>query len=390
MRCDIVIPVWNQLEFTRDCIDSLVRNTDYPYRLILVDNGSDTLTRRYLESTAKNRSSETFLIRNEENLGFIKAVNQGLKASTAPYICIMNNDTLPAPGWLKRMVEFAEGHPDIGLINPQCDGHGDMSIDAYADILKEYKGRYMEMNQCQGWCMLLKRTLMDRIGLLDESFGIGGYDDTDYSMRAHMAGYRCVAIKDSYVYHRQHASFNESGDREAWVRRNRKIYYDKWGRHLRVGLVASFNGLNADAVSRVMTFAYGLAREWAWVRIWINCNACPDRLREAAEKALSDSGLPPHQNIKPEYFRMPQAAFNFMIAGKMLERLGPSKRDKRFDAVVFMGGESAWPAAQSARLIRADVLKLKPGEGGADWQAKGRKAAASIKASKGRYGKIAV
>ena len=101
MKCDIIIPVWNQPEATRECIESIVRGTNYPYRLILVDNGSGPETRSYLEELRKRPAPEVKLIRNEENLGYIKAVNQGLKASDAPYVCLMNNDTIPGAGWLE-------------------------------------------------------------------------------------------------------------------------------------------------------------------------------------------------------------------------------------------------------------------------------------------------
>ena len=221
MSCDIIIPIWNQLEFTRDCIDSVIRNTNYPYRIILVDNASDDETRLYLEGLRfKGQGPEIILIRNDVNAGFVKAVNQGLKISDAEYVCVLNNDTVAAPGWIRRMIDFAEAHNDVGLINPQCDGHGAMAIDEYAKSLERNKGIYMEMNQCQGFAMLVKREVIKKIGYLDEAFGIGGFDDTDYSMRAHKAGYRSVAIYDAYVYHRLHASFDKAGDREEWVRRN--------------------------------------------------------------------------------------------------------------------------------------------------------------------------
>ena len=72
----------------------------------------------------------------------------------------------------------------------------------------------MEMNQCQGFCMLIKREVIERIGYLDERFGIGGFDDTDYSMRAYRAGYKSVSVYSSYVYHKEHKSFDKIGKRK--------------------------------------------------------------------------------------------------------------------------------------------------------------------------------
>ena len=109
MKCDIIVPVWNEPERTASCVEHIFENTRYPYRLILIDNASEPETRNYLEGLKKSRKAEVIIIRNNENLGFVKAVNQGLKLSEGPYVCILNNDTLPGAGWLAELVEFAEG-----------------------------------------------------------------------------------------------------------------------------------------------------------------------------------------------------------------------------------------------------------------------------------------
>ena len=107
-RCDIVIPVWNMRELTEQCVDSIVRNTRFPYRMIIVDNASGRETRDYLESLRKRNDVDVRIIRNEENLGNSKAANQGIRASDADYVCILDNDTLVMPHWLTAMVGVAE------------------------------------------------------------------------------------------------------------------------------------------------------------------------------------------------------------------------------------------------------------------------------------------
>lgn len=348
--CDIIIPIWNQLEYTKECIDSIFRNTACPYSLILVDNGSGDETRGYLDSLKSSARGQITVIRNDVNAGFVRAVNQGMKISGAPYVCILNNDTVTSPGWLERMIKFAESHPDVGLINPQCDGHGRLPIDEYAAGLAGKTGVYMEMNQCQGFAMLVRRELIDRIGYLDESFGIGGYDDTDYSMRAHLEGYRSVSIYDSYVYHRLHVSFNKAGNREALVRRNRKIYEIKWGRHLRVGIAATVTEGNKRVFEDLVRYAYGLAREWTWVHIWVNSIFGTEYSRQLFDDAIRSCGYPMHQNIRIQFFRLPDVMFKMLIVFKAAERsMNPRKRDKAYDA----------------------VLKYRHDERTGDWEAKG-------------------
>ncbi len=378
MECDIIIPVWNQLEFTRDCIENLIKNTRIPYTLIVIDNASDDDTKRYLEGLKTRGSLRVELIRNEVNAGFIKAVNQGLRISHAAFVCILNNDTIPAPGWLERMIEFAATHRDVGLVNPQCSGHGDMPIDMYAKKLEDSRGAYMEMNQCQGFCMLVKREVIAMVGYLDESFGIGGFDDTDYSMRAYLAGYKCVAIKDAYVYHRLHGSFDRAGDREAWVERNQKIYYEKWGKHLRAGIAVSLRAPDDEALAHLATFSYGLAREWSWVHIWLNCRADQDEMQKAFEGSFDRYNLPPHQNIRVEYFNLPQPAFDLVVSGKLLERIRPRMKEKRFDMLVAFGdfGIDAFRAASlSAKVTKVRTMTISHREKVLNWLNKGKETA---------------
>lgn len=378
MKCDIIIPIWNQLDFTRDCIQNIVKNTDTPYRLILIDNASAEDTRRYLDGLTRNSALEVTLIRNEANEGFIRAVNQGLKVSNAPYICILNNDTIPAPRWLKNMIEFADEHKDIGLINPQCNGHGDTSIDIHAGMLEKESGKYMEMNQCQGFCMLLRREVFEKIGYLDEEFGIGGFDDTDYSMRAHIAGYKSAAIRGAYVYHRLHASFDKSGDREDWVKRNKAIYYRKWGKHLRIGIMLPIYPGEEEDAGDIIKFVYGLAREWSWVHLWINSQ---DRkaVENNIEKAVLRYNLPPHQNIRIDYFDMPGIMFSAMIAGKLLERIRKRMKDKRFDMIIGFDNTMGALLSLLSYILKVRIMGIDKKEKCHDWEDKGRRLALSIK-----------
>ena len=379
MSCDIIIPIWNQLSFTKDCLEHIIQNTRYPYRLILIDNASEEDTREYLSRFASDNPDKAVLIRNEENAGYIKAVNQGLKISCAPYVCMMNNDTIPAPGWLERMIEFAEAHPDVGLINPQCGGHNDASVGVYAKALERYKGEYMEMNQCQGFCMLVKRELIDRIGVLDEAFGVGGYDDTDYSIRAHKAGYRSVSIRDSYVYHRIHASFDKAGNREDVVRRNRKIYYDKWGKHLRVGVLFPLNTLDSADISHLTEYVYGLAREWSWTHLWINSTQDKDAIRKLIDEAMRAKSLAPHQNIRIDYFNLPRPLFDLTISGKLVERLRKRMKDKRFDAIVSFEEKAGGFVYPIAKMLGISVTWPPSPKCARDWLEEGRKTALSVK-----------
>ncbi|MBL7068760.1 MAG: glycosyltransferase [Candidatus Omnitrophica bacterium] len=236
MKCDIIIPVWNQLELTRECIKSIIRKTHYPYRLVIIDNGSDARTHAYLESLKETEG--VHLIRNEDNIGFVKAVNQALKVSDSPFICIMNNDTVATDGWLREMVDVANLKEEIGLVNPSSNNLGQhkesSTIDDYAAKLKRSKGEYIEMGACIGFCMLFKRELFNKLGYLDEIYKEGNFDDTDYSRKAEKEGYLCVRAKGTYVYHNMKSSFAKVKNYEQSFKRNQEVFNRRWGRPKRL------------------------------------------------------------------------------------------------------------------------------------------------------------
>ena len=357
MKCDIIIPVWNQPESTKECIEAVMRTTKYPYRLILIDNGSEAETRLYLEGLKKPNSPEITLIRNETNLGYIKAVNQGLRVSDAPYICIMNNDTVPGIGWLENLVTFAHQHNDMGLVNPLCDGHRNRTIDEYAEEVARNAGRYMEMNQCFGFCTLIKREVIEKIGYLDESFGIGGYDDTDYSMRAWKAGYRCASVHSSYVYHKQHVSFKATGAKDSFTLKGQREYLKKWPKHLRIGMIFFLNeGVSDKELENMLSAVLFLAREWCWINLWI---FGPEAVnRDRADRAAKRIGMPLHQNIKFNYIS--ERFANPQTLVRLVERSFGTKRRKKYDAIFADNGHSASFLKFFYPIHKTKVIFVKP------------------------------
>jgi cellulose synthase/poly-beta-1,6-N-acetylglucosamine synthase-like glycosyltransferase len=283
------------------------------------------MTRDYLSRLAEEDKT-IILIQNKENHGFIKATNQGLEASSAPYACLMNNDTAASNGWLTRMISIAESDPYIGLVNPRSDSPGRMSIEDYAKKLSGNKGQYIETNQCMGYCMLIKREVIDKIGYLDEAYGIGGFDDTDFSKRAHLAGYKSVCAKDAYVYHDWHTSFKAAGGGllEKLVEKNEPLFFDKWQKYLRIGYPIVDTGDREDLYKDLHT-SLGLAREWNWVHAWLNTG-----------RGLKDDPvlleLPEHQNLRLFYMSGRKFIFYVGTLFRLIERRLKGK--KLFDAVL--------------------------------------------------------
>ncbi len=279
MGCDIIIPVWNQLELTRDCIEYLVRNTRYPYRLVIIDNGSEKQTEEYLKELSRDNKLKVSLIRNETNLGFVKAVNQGLEISGADYVCLLNNDVLVSEGWLSEMVDVAESDTKIGIVNPDNKEVNSGSMNELlrykSESLKKCPRRFTEVMAAMGFCMLIKRELILKIGLLDEIFGLGGWDDMDYSRRAWQAGYKCIAAKRSFVVHRVHSSFNSLGKvrKRQVARQTRALFWRKWGQIPRIAFIINKSLDNESLFNKVYNNAHNLARNWNMVSFFLRESA---------------------------------------------------------------------------------------------------------------------
>jgi glycosyltransferase involved in cell wall biosynthesis len=99
----VIVPCWNQLEFTRHCITALVRHTRRPWELIVVDNGSTDGTAIYLAGVHDAAAVPVTVISNRENRGFPAAINQGLAAARGEYLVMLNNDVVVTDAWLDQL-----------------------------------------------------------------------------------------------------------------------------------------------------------------------------------------------------------------------------------------------------------------------------------------------
>jgi glycosyltransferase involved in cell wall biosynthesis len=119
----MVILTCNQLEYTRKCLDSILKHTQRPFELIIVDNGSTDGTVQFLESEILRNchDARVKIIKNNENKGFAGGNNQGMAAASGDYVLLLNNDVVVTPGWLDRMLSCAEKRPEIGIIGPRSN-----------------------------------------------------------------------------------------------------------------------------------------------------------------------------------------------------------------------------------------------------------------------------
>lgn len=327
--CDLILLSWNNLEQTRSCLESLFEVTRLPSRLFIVDNGSEPPVRHFLASVKpRGFIRDVTLLQNERNEGFPRGMNRGIAASTAPFVCLLNNDLRFASGWLREMVAVATADPSVGIVNPTSNTFGDhppagWSLEEYAAARRQYHGQYVEVGMCIGFCLLVKRDVLNRIGTLSEDVERFFFEDEDFSMRAQQAGFQCVVAQASYVHHAEHRSVSLVPERETVFQRNQRWCHEKWGRWVRVAWprftppVPGSEELRAW-LTRVRRFAQRRTHVYVY---------CPTPAHVTRDELFRSVGLVPHADV--HWHSIPSVAADWVAMGWILKR-----RKKRFDLIV--------------------------------------------------------
>jgi hypothetical protein len=217
----------------------LLAHTDYPHKLILVDNGSTDGVGEFFDSVPG-----AIAVHSPANRGFAGGANLGLVHAEG-HVLVLNSDTLVPAKWLSRLVAALESAPYIGMVGPMSnyvsgpqliDGLSFTSMDeinAFADQLAENRrGCQIEVERLVGFCLLIRDVAFRDVGLFDESFGFGNFEDDDYCLRVRKAGYRLCIAEDCFVFHygnRTFAAMDVVGERFIeLLRANEARFKAKW------------------------------------------------------------------------------------------------------------------------------------------------------------------
>ncbi|GGD87484.1 glycosyltransferase [Paenibacillus nasutitermitis] len=226
---EIIICVHNALEDIRRCIYSIIQYTHQPYSIIVVDDGSESETKQFLEKMLSSQNISS-LIRNDKAKGYTFAANQGLKASKANYVILLNSDTIVTEYWIDKMVMCAESDSSIGMVGPlsntaswqsvpkieQDEDWSDnelppeISISEMGTLIERYSAHtYPRISFLNGFCLMIKREVIDRIGYFDEeTFGRGYGEENDYCIRVRKQGWELAIADDVYIFHAQSKSYS--------------------------------------------------------------------------------------------------------------------------------------------------------------------------------------
>ncbi|PIE23356.1 MAG: glycosyl transferase family 1 [Planctomycetota bacterium] len=273
-KAAIIIISYHNLEILQQCLESVWSNTHYPdFEVIVVDNASGEEVTSWLRSEAK-REPRLRVQFNQDNRGFAAANNQGIElASDAEYFILLNNDTIVPQGWLSRLLRYLD-NPTIGLVGPVTSWAGNEAripvpyedpsgIEDFAyKHCAQHSDEHFDIRVLAMFCVAMRRGLIDAIGLLDERYGVGMFEDDDFSMRVRDAGYRCICAEDCFVHHWGEKSFKKLERPEYYsiFESNKAKFEDKWGEEWRAHVARDWNADSATPAH----YAQFTRDLWVW------------------------------------------------------------------------------------------------------------------------------
>jgi radical SAM superfamily enzyme YgiQ (UPF0313 family)/GT2 family glycosyltransferase/cytochrome c-type biogenesis protein CcmH/NrfG/predicted O-methyltransferase YrrM len=245
----IIIPVYNKLQYTRQCIESVFAHTPPElFDLVIVDNSSNDGSVEYFEGLEVGKKIR--LIKNRENVGFGKACNQGAELANSKYILFLNNDTEVQKGWLESLLREIEADDTIGVIGPKliftdgklqkaggnilssgdgwdCGRHDDPSKPQY-NIL-------CEVDYICGACLMVRTDLFKKLGGFNSIYGMAYYEDTDLCFSVRQAGYKVVYCPESCVIHHESVTSSHGNGNGVlkYLEINKSKFREKWEKELK-------------------------------------------------------------------------------------------------------------------------------------------------------------
>ena len=233
----IICPTFNKLEFLKPMMESVAKNTDWPYELIIVDNGSTDGTKEYVLNN--NLKMDGQYLRNETNKGFAIANNQGAKLAKGNFLLFLNNDTIVTKGWLSAMINVFSEEKAVGIVGAKLLFPGSGLLQ-HCGLIKLSNGMpdhlyfkkradYPPANERKavwgvtGACFLIPKTLFDELGGFDEQY-INGFEDVDLCLRVREKGLNIYYEPKAVIYHYE----SRTQGRYDFDSRNFSLFASKW------------------------------------------------------------------------------------------------------------------------------------------------------------------
>ena len=232
-QVDVVVCVHNALEHVERCLASVLTRTTVNFRLIVVNDGSDEPTTARLRELAASRAElevlETSARPDDGPIGYAGAANRGLRHGSADYVVLLNSDTIVPRLWIEGLLDAMSSGDNVGMVGPlsnaaswqsvpelsDADGWkvnelpAGYNVDDFGELVHALSARrFPRVAFLNGFCLMLRRSVVERVGLLDEAAFPQGYgEEDDYCLRMRGAGYELAVADHCFVYHAKSKSF---------------------------------------------------------------------------------------------------------------------------------------------------------------------------------------
>lgn len=237
---DIILLCYGKFPtMTKPCLDSLINDCKDPaFRLTVIDNGSSDNSadelREYLKPYSHVRAQYI-----KDNIGYAGGMNYGVSLAEAPWLLLVSNDTIFAPGSLHALYNALREQPaDVGLVGPVTNAAGNEQnyplkgtaneILSEAKLFQQFPCHvFTPAYRLDFYCVAVRKSIYDQLHGFDPVYGKGYYEDTDFSMRAKSAGSNMVICEDAFVYHVGSGTFSTDPNTRKLIKRNKKIFMQR-------------------------------------------------------------------------------------------------------------------------------------------------------------------
>jgi GT2 family glycosyltransferase len=234
----VIIPVYDAFASARACLRSVIAHSPQGVRVLVIDDASPSGSFQAALPAEVLSDSRLTVRRNSQNQGFVRSCNAGIELAGSDDVVLLNSDTLVSAHWLEKLQAAAYSRPRIGTVTPLTNNGTICSFPRFgasnplptfcslaqlSEIVEIVSRRaYAELPTCVGFCLYIKRELIERIGVFDaEAFGRGYGEENDFSCRAQAAGYVDILDDATFVYHKGEQSFGK--EKEALIQANSEI-----------------------------------------------------------------------------------------------------------------------------------------------------------------------
>lgn len=244
----VIIPCFNAVKYTRQCVKSVLLNTNYSYELILINNGSSDSTEQYfskLKASVKpvNGLQKLTVIQLKRNIGVAGALNLGISKSAGMYVCYLNNDVIVTMDWLGKMVRACRENAYNAVVGTLFNSFEDEQfaaeiekdksrIDEISKIISLInKNKIKKSRTIHGLCMLVKKKIFAEVGLFNANIYPCFGEDIEFCERVKKRGYNLIDALDVFIFH----YWNKSVRSKEFIKQNKSIecvmqkHYENFG-----------------------------------------------------------------------------------------------------------------------------------------------------------------